>query len=623
MKWKRIVRSALALVLVCCLIFNLTPITAHALSLTASTLLGIGLVATLICGTMGIVLAPTSGADYVAIGQSLSDHMYAATKKPDSKITDIQVGIWLEDVGVAMSGGKPSSPGDKLSTSAWNVFITAEFMRWAKSFVDGNRVTVEDTSTDGLNYALAGTHIPRPVSGASTCSKDFYWAKVRYLKDGALTLAHVFMVPNEKFTFSEYIGWSSISELSTTVGDVKYWFAVIEFTSFDESDLAGSVFYADKLWYTNSDLPAALLTGACTDYIAPSVDTVILDDIYFDDDFVEIGATIPDIQYGNIVSEGQTLEEAVTQIQTELAQGNLTLQQYLEQLTNGSTVSTVVQDPTQVGGTSWSKFTSWLSDALWNPIHWLGAKLDALGQLLSDIKSGVISIPEALSQLWSAIIVQPITTLLEAIAQPLTAIWDWCVSLPDTLSGLFTSVIVEPLLAGLSYLFIPSEGFLSDRVDALRVKFGFADGVIGALEVLVAMFNDLDPEPPVIWIDLGASRGSFDIGGKVKFVDMTWYAEYKPTVDQILSAFLWLWFVWRLALSLPGIISGTTGIWGDPNTNVDWPLAPLPSFREELPPIGGTTPRYPDSVERLRNAPFKRTVTGYKSSGRFTRKNDN
>lgn len=46
-------------------------------------------------------------------------------------------------------------------------------------------------------------------------------------------------------------------------------------------------------------------------------------------------------------------------------------------------------------------------------------------------------------------------------------------------------------------------------------------------------------------------------------MDLTWYAEYKGTVDGILSAFILLWFVWRVFLSLPGIIAGTSGFWGD------------------------------------------------------------
>ena len=108
-------------------------------------------------------------------------------------------------------------------------------------------------------------------------------------------------------------------------------------------------------------------------------------------------------------------------------------------------------------------------------------------------------------------------------------------------------------------IFVPDADFITEKWNDIRSRFEFADSITATGEVLVDILDGLDPEPPVIYIDLGAAEGSYNIGGEVPFVDLRWYARYKPTMDLIISAFLWLAFVWRLILKLPGIISGMPG----------------------------------------------------------------
>ena len=38
--------------------------------------------------------------------------------------------------------------------------------------------------------------------------------------------------------------------------------------------------------------------------------------------------------------------------------------------------------------------------------------------------------------------------------------------------------------------------------------------------------------------------------------------DYKPKMDAILGAIIWLWLAWRVFLSVPGIINGASGVWG-------------------------------------------------------------
>jgi len=65
---------------------------------------------------------------------------------------------------------------------------------------------------------------------------------------------------------------------------------------------------------------------------------------------------------------------------------------------------------------------------------------------------------------------------------------------------------------------------------------------------------------PYIPVNLSAAQShyGFNYGGEVGFLDLSWYAPYKHTVDNILSGFLWLFFMWKLFSKLPGIIGGSS-----------------------------------------------------------------
>lgn len=41
---------------------------------------------------------------------------------------------------------------------------------------------------------------------------------------------------------------------------------------------------------------------------------------------------------------------------------------------------------------------------------------------------------------------------------------------------------------------------------------------------------------------------------------MSWYAPYKAYGDLIITGFVYVFFIWRIFIKLPGIISGTSGV---------------------------------------------------------------
>lgn len=63
---------------------------------------------------------------------------------------------------------------------------------------------------------------------------------------------------------------------------------------------------------------------------------------------------------------------------------------------------------------------------------------------------------------------------------------------------------------------------------------------------------------PSLKMNLGAANShyGFKYGGEVEILDLSWYTPYKATVDNLLSGFLWLFFVWRLFKHAPSIVSG-------------------------------------------------------------------
>ena len=120
--------------------------------------------------------------------------------------------------------------------------------------------------------------------------------------------------------------------------------------------------------------------------------------------------------------------------------------------------------------------------------------------------------------------------------------------------------LFEWLLEGLKALFIPQKNYIKMKVDALCNKFGFAKSIIMSGINIKNAIAGLSGGPPQIWVDLGAARNNpYNWGGRVLFLDLSWYGEYKGRVDVILGGFFWACFMWKIFKRLPGLISGASG----------------------------------------------------------------
>lgn len=152
-------------------------------------------------------------------------------------------------------------------------------------------------------------------------------------------------------------------------------------------------------------------------------------------------------------------------------------------------------------------------------------------------------------------------TFIEEIAKLLEGLQTSFQTLTDSISQIWDKAVTA-LLDGIKAIFVPSEDYMTAKVDVLRSKFPFIDSVISTGEFIRDSVSGASG-PPAIYVDLSlASSGNYG-SQKVLLTDFGWYAQYKPKVDTILSAALWAFFGWRVFLKLPGIISGESGYIGE------------------------------------------------------------
>ena len=219
-----------------------------------------------------------------------------------------------------------------------------------------------------------------------------------------------------------------------------------------------------------------------------------------------------------------------------------------------------------------------------------GGLMDWLGSILAAILAAIQSIPEkidafqeALTTWWTntiADIKSWIDIKIQSIADWWTTFWADTIAtvkaLGLTITEFFTvtfpawitdvkawalalpKTIIDAIAVALAAAFVPAAGYWDTKIAACMAAFPLFNSIITTGRGLGGFFSGLGSRPPVIYIDLGNSA-SWVIGGTQKFLDLTWYAQYKPTVDTILSGFLWLLFAWRFFLRLPGLLRGEGG----------------------------------------------------------------
>lgn len=107
----------------------------------------------------------------------------------------------------------------------------------------------------------------------------------------------------------------------------------------------------------------------------------------------------------------------------------------------------------------------------------------------------------------------------------------------------------------MKFLFVPSEDSINSLVNSVKDKFRFIDTIINTVSVIKDMFSN-NENLPKMTLTLPENKW---VNGQIVVIDFSWYAPYKQYGDTIISAFIYIFFIWRIYIKLSGFISGASG----------------------------------------------------------------
>lgn len=134
----------------------------------------------------------------------------------------------------------------------------------------------------------------------------------------------------------------------------------------------------------------------------------------------------------------------------------------------------------------------------------------------------------------------------------LTKLFSWINPFSDDFFGY---KIIDLFSELFKFLFVPSEESINSLVNSVKDHFGFIDTINNTIAVVQDMFSNT-AELPKITITLKDNKW---YSGEITVIDLSWYDPYKEYGDLIISAFIYVFFLWRIFVNLPNIISGAGG----------------------------------------------------------------
>ena len=115
--------------------------------------------------------------------------------------------------------------------------------------------------------------------------------------------------------------------------------------------------------------------------------------------------------------------------------------------------------------------------------------------------------------------------------------------------------MVADLLNGLKNLFVPEEDFFSEKFEEFKSHFAFIETFTG----FVSQFQNMNRKraAPSISIDFSNAESQYNYGGQAAVLNLSWYSRYKPIADIMITAFVYIFFIWRFYCRIPEIIRGS------------------------------------------------------------------
>lgn len=348
-RWFRVL---ICLLMVCCLIFHMSPIKAEALVLEAS--LAIGLAACLIAVTgAGIVFVPETTSQIQAIGQSFQNYMtqWGTANNKLAEVQDWFFGIQFYDPGDDGDEDDDDwvSPTNRKVQLARG--ILAGISAWCASIILGNIQVEEeaDPAPSGYMY-YNGVELPAlPVYNSASYPYLYIWE----INPGeyALTLCpmDLYLRDNgdlcvkEKGRISTYQliskhEWVQVSNIlkdpaGSSLVALSGATSILVWSNFD-------IYQGDILFMPGTEPTASLTTVVEPETYVGDIPQQILDG-----ELEPGGIELPDINYDPLIQPGISLQDSTIGTLHKLSTGELSYENYLQQIkVDGS--STDPLDPT-------------------------------------------------------------------------------------------------------------------------------------------------------------------------------------------------------------------------------------------------------------------------------------
>lgn len=606
MNFKRIFTAIISLVLVVCLLVNVSPVKAEASVLgVIAGVTAIGIAATLILNSAGVVFLPQSQKHIEAVGQAFSASLYqwGTSAEELDAIDDFLGGLTIYEG----SGGDPDDDDD-----------------WQPRF------DIPDLIKRGVALFTAGC-----IAASSLFPKD-YSVEVPVIEEGDIkegesvdeanaAIAEAAKHPYALFLMDRmykdgdfvFVAYSDTSPLVIEIDEFGHWDIHTE----DKSSFRYYGHYwdwhewqTDDLWEINPAFAGSpVFFGTSNSLGAPYYVGDIPEKVQ-SGEYDENNLPLPEtIWYGQVIDPDLGAVKSIIELSEGLINGEISFDQYKSyiavpqvnpdpvpgpseepepepseepQPSEDPSTDLIIPEPgidtDSLANANPNTFLERLGSYITTPFKWIWTKIETTFETLTRPELWTETIPEiAMSParwIWEKIetYIVPLLNpdalarpLPEIVAAPFQNLWANLAPKLDALSQSATQAAqnaASQVTEAIKSTVVPDKDYLSDKIEYIRSKYSFADSLMNTGKDFKDFLLTIGQQPPIIYIDLSARRGFYDMGGKIPFIDLTWYAEYKPKMDIILSAFLWMCTIWRTLIVLPGIISGAAGVPGTHDT---------------------------------------------------------
>ena len=146
----------------------------------------------------------------------------------------------------------------------------------------------------------------------------------------------------------------------------------------------------------------------------------------------------------------------------------------------------------------------------------------------------------------------------------LKQLWDFLANIISYINpfdeNFFGYKIIDLLNELFNFLFVPSEDVINGLVDSVKSKFSFIDTIKSSISDVEDVLVGAEPVPT---LKIHVNETEYTQEQDLTIVNLAWYVPFKKYGDIILTGFIYVFFFWRIYISIPNIISGAGGAISD------------------------------------------------------------